>query len=88
VPVCSTCNDTGVVNRKVWEDLPTISGVHPAILAGTPAQRTIKQFPCPACQPYPGGKAPQYKPTGVIRLPAQAAGGPPMTCKFTKKKEP
>jgi DnaJ-class molecular chaperone len=46
---CPTCNGSGVVNKKVWEDVRAVPGVHLAILSGTPAQRTIKQFPCPDC---------------------------------------
>lgn len=46
---CGTCGGKGTVNRKVWEDPPKYPGVHPSVLAGVPAQRTIKQFKCPDC---------------------------------------
>lgn len=54
--ICKTCNDTKRVNRKVWENMPNYKGVHPSVLAGVPAQRTIIQVPCPDCVK---GKSPE-----------------------------
>jgi hypothetical protein len=52
--MCPECKDTGVINRKVWDDIPesirkdvAAGRIHPAAAAGMPAQRTIKQYPCP-----------------------------------------
>lgn len=49
-PPCKTCDGKGEVPKKVWQELPNIPGIHPAILAGTQAQRTIKYFKCPDCE--------------------------------------
>ena len=46
---CATCKGTGLVPKKVWESTPVMVGIHPAILAGTSAQRTVRYFPCTEC---------------------------------------
>ena len=48
---CPKCGGTGVVFKKAWTQGPHIEGVHPAILAGRPAYRTIVEVPCdePTC---------------------------------------